>query len=80
MAERFKNNKTQNLNLYSETNFPSVSNPVSRLDASKITISASDDLISSLQNRPENQRARQVFEWELVRRHNSSAQNYYGAV
>jgi hypothetical protein len=31
----------------------------------------SDDLISSLSERPENRRARQVIEWEKVRRRNS---------
>lgn len=30
----------------------------------------SDDLIASLSNQRENQRARQVFEWEKVRRYN----------
>ncbi len=29
---------------------------------------ADDELISALQNRRENERARQVFEWETVRR------------
>ena len=82
MAERFKKHTTQKSNSYSETNFPPVFDTVSRLDASKITISTSDDdLISSLQNRVENIRARQVFEWELVRRDNAAQQNrYYGAV
>lgn len=31
-------------------------------------LKSDDDLISSLQNRPENRRARQVFEWETARR------------
>ena len=31
---------------------------------------SADDLILSLANAPENQRARQVFEWERVRRQN----------
>ena len=30
--------------------------------------STSDDLINSLQNKPENRRARQVIEWENTRR------------
>lgn len=34
-----------------------------------------DDLISSLQNKPENRRARQVFEWERARRNNPSIGN-----
>jgi len=32
---------------------------------------ANDDLIVSLSDRRENQRARQVFEWEKVRRQNA---------
>ena len=30
-----------------------------------------DDLIMSLSERPENRRARQVFEWEKIRRQNA---------
>ena len=30
-----------------------------------------DDLIMSLSERPENRRARQVFEWERIRRQNA---------
>ena len=64
----------------SETNFPLVLDQVSRLDASLNTDSTGDDdLITSLQCRRENCRARQVFEWELARRSVGSP-HIYGAV
>ncbi|MBC7795710.1 MAG: hypothetical protein H7Z37_02425 [Pyrinomonadaceae bacterium] len=34
-----------------------------------------DDLISSLQNKRENRRARQVFEWESARRNDTTIGN-----
>ena len=76
MAERFnQQNSAHNSNSITETDFPIVLNRISRLEASQTANSSDDDLIVSLQNRRENCRARQVFEWETIRRHAPAPQN-----
>ena len=65
MAELL-NQSTHKYDSIPETDFPAALNSVSRLDASELNFD--DDLISTLQNAPENARARQVFEWEIIRR------------
>jgi len=84
MAERFNKQQTHKSDFHSETNFPVILNKVSsRLDAStNAELITDDELITSLQSRRENCRARQVFEWELTRRGNGNPpQNYYyGAI
>ncbi len=47
-----------------DQNYSNLDQPAARAKSFK----PDDDLISSLQNRPENRRARQVFEWETARR------------
>lgn len=37
-------------------------------EASQLALSGEDELLSSLSNAYENRRARQVFEWETIRR------------
>ncbi|MDQ4123952.1 MAG: hypothetical protein M3209_21140 [Acidobacteriota bacterium] len=85
MAERFNKQQTHKSDFRPETSFPLILNQVSsRPDALNNADSISDDdLITSLQSRLENCRARQVFEWELTRRgtSNGSPPNYYyGAI
>lgn len=48
----------------------SVPNPAATVETNRFKTqnNADDDLIASLQNRVENRRARQVFEWETARR------------
>lgn len=67
MADQIKQNNT---NQFSEVERGEVVNYVSHLEASRLDkpITADDDLIAALQNQLENRRARQVFEWENVRR------------
>ena len=43
-----------------------------RISQQKMNSFQSDDLIVSLADAPENKRARQVFEWERVRRHRAA--------
>lgn len=84
MAERYKKQQTHKSDFHSETNIPVILNQISsRPDQLNNTDTfADDDLITSLQSRRENCRARQVFEWELTRRGTgNSTQNYfYGAI
>lgn len=70
MAERLIQHNAHNPDV--DPKFPAVLDSFSRLDASVNIDSNGDDLIASLQSRRENRRARQVFEWELTRRGNSS--------
>ena len=65
MAELL-NQSTHKYDSISETDFTAAFNSVSSFDASDVNFE--DDLISSLQNARENARARQVFEWEIIRR------------
>jgi hypothetical protein len=73
MAKRFEqNNISHKLDALSETEFSSVLNYISSLEASRKELNTDDELISSLQNKRENRRARQVFEWETARRQTPS--------
>ncbi|HZH35489.1 MAG TPA: hypothetical protein VEX64_11650 [Pyrinomonadaceae bacterium] len=78
MVDRFNKQNTANkFDPISETEFSAVFDAFSRREASHSENTIDDDLISSLQNCRENLRARQVFEWETVRRLSPPAQNYW---
>lgn len=71
MANKNKHNLTNQLDALSDTEYRDVLNFISYLQASRaadINNASEDDLITALQNQRENQRARQVFEWEHARR------------
>lgn len=63
IAERSKNENPAVLNFISEPRHPYLSK--------SIEITPNDEIIGSLSDAYENKRARQVFEWERVRRQNS---------
>lgn len=70
MAEQFNQNIiAQKLETLSDAELSDVFNRIPNLEASRNNSNnTEDDLILSLQNRKENRRARQVFEWEATRR------------
>ena len=70
MAEQFNQNIiAQKLETLSDAELSDVFNRIPNLEASRNNSNnTEDDLILSLQNRKENRRARQVFEWETTRR------------
>ncbi|MBL8150852.1 MAG: hypothetical protein JNN15_13080 [Blastocatellia bacterium] len=54
---------------------------ISKIESKKLfsTDHSSDDLIDSLAEAPENRRARQVLEWEMVRRR-AESQHIFGSI
>ncbi len=68
------NNISSEINKLNENETLAVINYISRLLSTRISKqrenSINDDLIVSLSDAYENKRARQVFEWEKVRRQN----------
>ncbi len=68
------NNISSEINKLNENETLAVTNYISRLLSTRISKqrenSTNDDLIVSLSDAYENKRARQVFEWEKVRRQN----------
>ena len=69
------NNISNEINNLNENETLAVINYISRLLSTRISKqrenSTNDDLIVSLSDAYENKRARQVFEWEKVRRQNA---------
>ncbi|MGI8639848.1 MAG: hypothetical protein ACR2MG_07825 [Pyrinomonadaceae bacterium] len=69
------NNISNEINKLNENETLAVINYISRLLSTRISKqrenSTNDDLIVSLSDAYENKRARQVFEWEKVRRQNA---------
>lgn len=76
MIKKSKQNIVSEIDKLNETETLAVVNYISRLLSTRINSKQkenfiSDDLIVSLSDAPENRRARQVFEWEKVRRQNT---------
>lgn len=63
MNSKYQNNHAQDPQSNSDNN----KSDGKRLAKSNVN-NSEDDLIQTLQNRRENRRARQVFEWETIRR------------
>ena len=75
MIKQSKHNIVSEIDKLNETETSAVVNYISQLLSTRINSKQkenfiSDDLIVSLSDAPENRRARQVFEWEKVRRQN----------
>ncbi len=74
MVKRTNENITNEIKKLNENETLAVTNYISELLSSRIPKSIDnnfkDDLIHSLSDAYENKRARQVFEWEKVRRQN----------
>jgi len=74
MVKREKTNVASEINKLNDTEASAVLNYISQLLSTRISKSKdnqlNDDLIISLSDAYENKRARQVFEWERVRRQN----------
>ena len=74
MVKQTKYNIAGEIDKLNETETLAVVNYISQLLSKRISKQpenfTSDDLIVSLSDAPENRRARQVFEWEKVRRQN----------
>jgi hypothetical protein len=80
MANQIKQHSiTNKLDALSETEYSDVLNYISHLEASRAdkTNISDDDLIIALQNQRENCRARQVFEWEHVRRESPNSSSAF---
>ncbi len=75
MVKQTKHNIAGEIDKLNETETLAVAGYISQLlsthSSKQRESSASDDLIVSLSDAYENKRARQVFEWEKVRRQNS---------
>ncbi len=74
MVKQTKYNIAGEIDKLNETETLAVVNYISQLLSTRISKQkenfTGDDLIVSLSDAPENKRARQVFEWEKVRRQN----------
>ena len=74
MVKQTKHNIADEIDKLNETETLAVVNYISQLLAKRISKqsenSTNDDFIVSLSDAHENKRARQVFEWEKVRRQN----------
>lgn len=74
MVNRNKQNVVSEIDKLNENEQAVVLNYISQLLSTRLSKQKEnplkDDLIVSLQDAPENKRARQVFEWERVRRSN----------
>ena len=74
MVKQTKYNIAGEIDKLNEPETLAVVNYISQLLSKRISKntenSTNDDLIVSLSDAPENKRARQVFEWEKVRRQN----------
>ena len=74
MVKQTKYNIVGEIDKLNETETLAVVNYISQLLSTRISKprenSTNDNLIVSLSDAPENRRARQVFEWEKVRRQN----------
>ena len=74
MVERTNNKIVREIDKLNETEFSAVADYISRLLSERLLIQTenhfNDDLIASLSDKRENQRARQVLEWENVRKRN----------
>lgn len=75
MVNQSNQNITAEIGKLNEKELTAVANYVSQILSSRSTKSkenlSNDDLIVSLSDAPENRRARQVFEWERIRRQNA---------
>ncbi len=73
MVNQSNQNIAAEIGKLNEKEFTAVANYVSQILSSRSTKSnlPHDDLIVSLSDAPENRRARQVFEWERIRRQNA---------
>ena len=83
MADQIKqNNINHKLEALPEIEFGEVVNYISHLETSRSDKASvtDDDLIMALQNQRENRRARQVFEWENVRRESPNYGFWRGAL
>ena len=75
MIKQSKHNIVSEIDKLNETETLAVVDYISRLLSTRINSKQKenfigDDLIVSLSDAPENRRARQVFEWEKIRRQN----------
>jgi len=74
MVKQTNSNIKSEIDKLNENETKAVVNYISQLLSSRISkqsdSQANDDLIVSLSERRENRRARQVFEWEKIRRQN----------
>ncbi len=74
MVKQTKHNITGEIDKLNETETLAVVNYISQLLSKRLSKNAenstNDDVIVSLSDAYENKRARQVFEWEKVRRQN----------
>lgn len=74
MVKRTNNKIVREIDKLNETEFSAVADYISRLLSERHSIRTenffNDDLIASLSDKRENQRARQVLEWENVRKRN----------
>ena len=75
MVKQTNQNIASELNKLNESETSAVVNYISQLLSTRISkqreSSTNDDLILSLSDAYENKRARQVFEWEKIRRQNA---------
>lgn len=74
MVTKANNNVVRDIDKLNDSEILAVSEYISQLLSKPLPISTenqfNDDLIAALAERRENQRARQVLEWEYVRRKN----------
>lgn len=74
MVKQTNNKIARDIDKLNESEVLAVSNYISRLLSERLPIQTenqlNDDLIASLSDKRENQRARQVLEWENVRKRN----------
>jgi hypothetical protein len=74
MVKRTKPSVKSEIDKLNENEIKAVAGYISQILSARLSkqseLQTSDDLIVSLSERRENRRARQVFEWEKVRRQN----------